>query len=107
MRTLALTLAFSLALSVPGAVESADLAPFDSETVIEMIKQAEAARSRAAELRAEWLETGGLIEQAQRDVELGELERAAQLALRARRQSELAEEQALREAGTWTSRVVR
>jgi hypothetical protein len=112
MSNLAVILSLSLVLSVPGATASdisdeADITALDSETVIEMIEQAEAARSRAADLRAEWLETRDLIEQARHDAELGELEQAARLAMRARRQSELAVEQALREAEAWKRRVVR
>lgn len=112
MKNRAVILSLLLVLSVPGAAaaiasSTVDFSALDGETVIEMIEQAETARSRAADLRAEWLETRDLIEQARRAAELGELEQAARLAGRARQQSDLAAEQALREAETWQQRVVR
>ena len=82
-------------------------APVSAETAAGLIEQAEAARRKAAELRAEWLETRDLIAQAQKEADLGHLLQAVELAERARRQSELAVAQAEREAEAWQRRVVR
>jgi hypothetical protein len=86
---------------------SAAGAAVSAETVAALIDRAEAAQSAAAERRAEWLETGGLIEQARKEAGLGNLARAAELAELARRQGELAVAQAAREAEAWARRVVR
>jgi hypothetical protein len=93
----------------PGALaqEPAAAAAVSAETVTELIGRAEAAQRSATELRAEWLETGGLIEQAREEANLGNLVQAAKLAELARRQSELAVAQAEREAEAWQRRVVR
>jgi len=114
MRTPAVILALSLILCMPfiAADESEllktdEFEALDAEAVIEMIEQAEAARNRASDLRAEWLETRALIDEARRAADLGEPERAAQLAALAQWQSELAAEQALREAEDWKRRAVR
>ncbi len=114
MKTAAAILAFSLVLSSAftvaeesGLLKTDEFEAFDAETVIKMIEQAEAARNRASDLRAEWLETRALIDEARRAADLGELERAAQLAALAQRQSEMAAEQALREAEAWKRRAVR
>ena len=71
------------------------------------IEQAEAARREAAERGAEWLTTQSLIEQARREVELGDWQRAADLAEQALQQGKLAIEQAERESRAWRDRVVR
>jgi len=114
MKTPAVILALSLILWMPftSADESEllktdDFEALDAEAVIEMIEQAEAARNRASDLRAEWLETRALIDEARRAADLGEPERAAQLAALAQWQSKLAAEQALREAEDWKRRAVR
>ena len=72
-----------------------------------MIEQAEAARREAAERGAEWLATQSLIEQARREAELGNGQRAADLAEQALQQGKLAIEQAERESRAWRDRVVR
>lgn len=89
------------------AASSAGGAPVSTESVAELIGRAEAAQHIATELRAAWLETGGLIEQARKEAGLGNLVRAAELAKLARQQGELAVAQAEREAEAWQRRVVR
>jgi hypothetical protein len=89
------------------AAASAASTPVSAETVAELIDRAQAAQRTASEQRAEWLETGGLIEQARREAELGNLIRAAELADLARQQGLLAAAQAQREAEAWQRRVVR
>jgi len=81
--------------------------PLDAEAVALLINQAEAARQRAAELAAEWLETRKLIAEAREAVQRSDFPLAVQLATRARRQGELAVTQAEREATAWQRRVVR
>ena len=78
-----------------------------AETAAESIDRAEAARQLAAERRAEWLDTRALIEQAREEARLGNYGQAVALADEARRQGELAVEQAEREADAWQQRVVR
>jgi hypothetical protein len=81
--------------------------PLSAEAVQELIFEAEAARKRAAELRAEWLETGNLIDEARKLAKNGDLRQAAQRAELALRQGELAVAQAERESAAWQRRVVR
>ena len=69
--------------------------------------QGVALRLEAAELGAEWLATHSLIEQARREAEMGNGQRAADLAEQALHQGRLAVEQAERESGAWRDRVVR
>lgn len=99
-------LAALLALAVAAPASAWAGAP-DPAEVGERIAQAEAARLRAAELRAEWLETGQLIEQARTAEAQGQPEKALGLAEEARRQAQLAIEQAERESAAWRDRVVR
>ena len=82
-------------------------AQLSAESVAKSIGRAEAARNQAAELRAEWLETRSLIEQARKQAGLGHYEKAMALADKARRQGELAVEQYERESAAWQQRVVR
>jgi len=77
------------------------------ESAAESIDRAEAARQLATERRTEWLDTRGLIEQAREEARLGNYRQAVALADEARRQGELAVEQAEREAEAWQQRVVR
>ncbi len=111
LRLLAIGLLLGLlspgALAQDPAAASAVGAAVSAEAVTELIGRAEAAQRSATELRAEWLETGGLIEQAREEANLGNLVQAAELAELARRQSELAVAQAEREAEAWQRRVVR
>lgn len=81
--------------------------PVSAETVHELIREAETARSRAAELRAEWLDTARLIDAARKLAESGELQQAAERADLARQQGELAVAQAERESAAWQRRVIR
>lgn len=81
-------------------------APPSAEAVQELIRQAEAARSQAAALRAEWLDTGKLINEARKLAESGDLAKAAERAGIARQQGELAVAQAERESAAWQRRVV-
>ena len=101
--------ALLVAVALPGllAADATPAKPVSEEAVTELIHQAEAARSRAAELRAEWLKTGNLIDEAKRLAERGDLQQAAERAELARQQGELAAAQAERESGAWQRRVVR
>lgn len=98
-----------MAVTMPGllAADAAPTKPLSEEAVTELIHQAEAARSRAAELRAEWLKTRALIDEAKKLAEKGDLQQAAERAELARQQGELAAAQAERESGAWQRRVVR
>jgi hypothetical protein len=98
--------ALLVAAMTPG-LQAENAAPISAEAVQELIRQAEAARSRAAGLRAEWLETSDLIDEAKKLAEGGDLPQAAERAERARQQGELAAAQAEREAAAWQRRVVR
>jgi len=80
--------------------------PVSKEAVMELIRAAESSRSQAAELRAEWLETGDLIDEARKLAERGDLQQAAERAERARQQGVLAIAQAERESAAWQRRVV-
>ena len=93
------------AVGVRGAGPPA--APPDPHAVSERIQEAEAAKRHAAEMDAEWLDTGSLIEQARREGNQGNWGQAAALAEQALRQAELAIAQAEREAEAWRARVVR
>jgi hypothetical protein len=114
MRALCLLVAMALmagqapaasAQESPGEAEAA--ASVTAEAAADAISRAEAARRLAAEHRAEWLETAGLIEQARESAALGDYEKAMALAEEARQQGELAVAQAEREAEAWQRRVVR
>jgi hypothetical protein len=93
------------ATMIPG-LQAANATAVDTETVQELIREAEAARSRAASLGAEWLETRKLIAEARQLAESGDLQQAAQRAEEARQQGELAAAQAERESTAWQRRVV-
>lgn len=82
-------------------------APANAQTVAHEIDLAEASRQEAAEARAEWLQTGSLIEEAKRAAESEDWQQALALARQAKQQAELAVEQAERESVAWRSRVVR
>jgi hypothetical protein len=100
-----------LAAAVAEAESPDPAADPDAESEISdvaaLIEKAEAARLRAVALRAEWLETEDLIGQARQQASSGHMQTAVGLADLARRQAELAVEQALREAEAWRDRVVR
>jgi hypothetical protein len=103
-----LLVALALSASVPGEAPATDAgAPPDAAAVAALIERAEAARRRAAELGAEWLDTGAMIRQAREEAARGKLDQAAELAEVAQRQGELAAAQAEREAVAWQRRVVR
>jgi len=93
------------ATMIPGLL-AANATAVDAEAVQELIREAEAARSRAAGLGAEWLETRNLIAEARQLIENGDLQKAAQRAEEARQQGELAAAQAERESTAWQRRVV-
>jgi hypothetical protein len=86
---------------------AADESAADPAAVSELISQAEAERRRAAEGRAEWLQTSRLIDEARQQADQGNWTAAADLAGKALRQSRLALEQAAREQEAWRDRVVR
>jgi hypothetical protein len=101
-----LILTVLVATTMMAGLLAANAAPVDREAVKELIREAEAARSRAADLGAEWLETRELIAEARQLVENGELQQAAERAEEARQQGELAAAQAERESTAWQRRVV-
>jgi hypothetical protein len=108
-RSAALLLAALLAaMSLPDllAADPTSASPVTAAAVADLIEAAEAARSRAAELSAEWLETRALIEESRRLAASGELQQAAERADRARQQGELAAAQAERESTAWRRRVI-
>jgi hypothetical protein len=87
-------------------METMTEAPANGETVANEIALAEASRQRAAEAGAEWLETGSLIEQAKHAAENRDWQQALALALKAKKQGELAVAQAQRESIAWRERVI-
>ena len=95
-----------VATTIMPGLQAGNAAPDDTEAVQELIREAEAARSRAAGLGAEWLETRKLITEARQLAENGDLQRAAERAEEARQQGELAAAQAERESKAWQRRVV-
>jgi len=101
--------ALLVAVMMPGLVtaDATPAKPVSAEAVGGLIRQAEAARSRAAELRIEWLKTGDLIDEAKKLAEAGDLQQAAERAELALQQGELAVTQAERESTAWQRRVVR
>jgi len=101
-----LILTVLVATAMMSDLQAANAAPVDTEAVQKLIRDAEAARSRAAGLGAEWLETRKLITEARQLAENGDLQRAAERAEEARQQGELATAQAERESTAWRRRVV-
>ena len=97
--------ALLVAATTPG-LQAENAAPVSAVAVQELIREAEAARSRAAALGAEWLETRQLIAEARQLVENGDLQHAAQRAEEARQQGVLAAAQAERESTAWQQRVI-
>ena len=93
------------ALAAVAEVRGAE--PVDPGSVTALVQQAEAARQKAAEMGAEWLETEEIIERARREAEQGNWQQAAALAEQALSQGELAVAQAEHEAEAWRARVVR
>ncbi len=85
----------------------AETSAANRETATAEISLAETARQRASEAGAEWLATESLIEQARQAAAEQDWESALETARRARRQGELALEQAQHESTAWQSRVVR
>lgn len=81
-----------------------DLSP---RAVSEVIREAEAARLRAAEAGAEWLDTENLVQRARVEADQGNWPQAAALAQQALQQGELAVAQAEYESEAWRNRVVR
>ena len=101
-------MAGSPAVPPPAAAEPTGAPPdLSPRAVSEVIREAEAARRRAAEAGTEWLETENLIQRARREADQGNWPQAAALAEQALQQGELAVAQAERESETWRSRVVR
>jgi hypothetical protein len=76
-------------------------------SVANLIDEAEALRSQAAALDAEWLATRTLVERARKAAANQNWQEATELASRAKQQGELAVVQATREANAWRHRVVR
>jgi hypothetical protein len=81
--------------------------PLSPAAVSERIQEAEEARLRAAEMDAEWLETGNLIQRARLEADQGNWQQATALADQALQQAELAVAQAERESEAWRARVIR
>lgn len=75
----------------------------DAEDFPTLIKQAEAAVQKSAEIGFEWRDVSKLIGQAKMAAANGDLERAIKLAIQAKRQGELAYQQGLdqQDAGPW------
>jgi len=102
-----------LSLAVVWGATSANNTDSDSReqataaSVTNLIDEAEAARSQAAALDAEWLDTRTLIDGARKAAANQNWQVAAELAARAKQQGELAVVQARREASAWRHRVVR
>ncbi len=67
--------------------------------------EAERLRQQAAEQGYEWLDTSGLLEEAQEQASRGETDKALELVEAARFQAAAALEQAHREAEAWRHRV--
>jgi hypothetical protein len=108
-RTIILLIFFAMVYGAPrllSGTENTAEQPADAETVAHEIMLAEAARQLAADAGAEWLETGALIEQARQEAEKENWPQAMVMANRARRQGELAVEQAERESAAWRERVI-
>jgi len=70
------------------------------------VAEAESSRMMAADNGAEWIQTEGLIEQAKKEADRGNMERANSLLELAQFQAETAIKQAQHEADAWSSRVV-
>jgi hypothetical protein len=87
-------------------MEAVTGAAANRETAKNELALAEASRKRAAEAGAEWLETGSLIEQASDAFENEDWSQALTLARRAKKQGQLAIEQAERESIAWRDRVI-
>ena len=99
-------LALSLALGSAAAWATSPTAPTPDQ-INAQIERAEQLRQAAADLGAEWLETGALVQKARQAAAAEEWQTAWQLAERAKQQSELAIEQSERESTAWQRRAVR
>jgi hypothetical protein len=77
------------------------------DQVSAQIERAEQMRQAAAARGAEWLATGGLIEQARKAAADENWDTARRLASQAKQQAELAIEQSERESTAWRNRVIR
>jgi len=80
--------------------------PANAETVADEIALAEASRQHAAEAGAEWVDTASLIKRAIQAADVEDWQLALALASRAKKQGELALEQAARESIAWRERVI-
>jgi len=89
------------------AMEATAEAPANAETATIELALAEASRQHAADSGAEWLETGSLIEQAKLAMGNEDWRQVLALALRAKKQGELAVAQAQRESVAWRERVIK
>jgi hypothetical protein len=108
-RILNLLLASALLAGVYGqlpAREESSNPRVTAEQAERAIEAAEAARKRAAEAGAEWLRTGALIEEARNAAKSEQWQEAFDRAGQARRQADLAIEQAAQESTAWRARVV-
>ena len=81
-------------------------APANAEAVADEIALAEASRQRAAKAGSEWVDTASLIQQAMQAAEVEDWQLALALAHQAKKQGELAIEQAARESIAWRERVI-
>ena len=76
-------------------------APPSADETAALIEQAEAARARAAAMEYEWRFTAKHIKEAKEKLAAGDLQAAFDLAARAKREGELAVEQAQTAAQVW------
>lgn len=94
--------AFCAAPSVGAAADAADAESFE-----EAFAAAQAARKEAASVGFEWRDTKKLLWYAKQYAERGYYEKAQELALQAKRQGELAVEQAKIQEKAWKDAVLR
>ena len=79
----------------------------EMDDFVQAFKEANALRKQSAELGHEWRDTAGLLRDAKKKAESGELEEAHQLVAQANFQAEAAIAQAKRAEVLWMGRVPR
>ena len=90
------------------AILAAALAGAGCTTVFEQrLAEAERLRVEAASAGAEWLQTGGLLDQARDEAARGDTDAAQALVDEARFQAEAALRQAEYESAAWQERVIK
>lgn len=93
----------SLLMLVAASSVNAD----EMEDFVQAFQEANTLRKQSAELGHEWRDTAGLLRDARKKAEAGELEEAQQLVAEANFQAKAAIAQAEREAVLWMGRVPR